>query len=517
MLIKKKTIVMFVVFLTIVFLLPQIGFAQNEFGLEDVDTALGGNDLTDIIANIINIFLGLLGIIATIIMLYGGYLWMTAQGDGDQVIKAKQIIINGIIGLIIIMLSYAIVSFVFSALVDATDNNGGSGSGNGGGSYSGGGLGAGILESHYPVRDATDIVMNTNIFITFKEALNIEDFIITDCNHLDSEYTECIDNEYIILMSGEDNQLEAGDLMVKYDSEQKVFEFNPYGNSNTYLDSDGNTEYTMVLNNLETVNGNSVFFAGAYAWDFVVSNDIDTTPPEISSIIPINESSANARNSIVQINFSEAINPNTAAGIQDANNNFTNIILSDGSPISGQYLISNQYQTVEFNTFAACGENSCGGIVYCLPGDSNINGIVSVNITDMAGNSLIEEYLWSFTTSNEVDLEEPKIISRSQGGDISLENPLKVVFDKSLSTASLNSDNISLYMTESGDWNYWLNTDTCDASISNCNLNCTEGVICNNTININHDKFLPATNYIPELDSGIKDLMQNCWYPCDLN
>ena len=93
-------------------------------------------------------------------------------------------------------------------------------------------------------------------------------------------------------------------------------EIHPY-----YLDSDGNTEYTMVLNNLETVNGNSVFFAGAYAWDFVVSNDIDTTPPEISSIIPINESSANARNSIVQINFSEAINPNTAAGIQDANNN----------------------------------------------------------------------------------------------------------------------------------------------------------------------------------------------------
>lgn len=83
-------------------------------------TGLSGTDLRITIANIIRTAMGLLGIIAVLIILYGGFMWMTAAGNDDRVGKAKQIITAGIIGLLIIITSYAIASFVVSSLVQAT-------------------------------------------------------------------------------------------------------------------------------------------------------------------------------------------------------------------------------------------------------------------------------------------------------------------------------------------------------------------------------------------------------------
>jgi len=66
------------------------------------------------INNGINVVLGVLGILATIMILYAGFLWLTAGGNTDQVGKAKKIIKQAIIGLIIISLAYGIVGFVFN-------------------------------------------------------------------------------------------------------------------------------------------------------------------------------------------------------------------------------------------------------------------------------------------------------------------------------------------------------------------------------------------------------------------
>lgn len=83
-------------------------------------TGLSGQDLRITIANIIRTAMGLLGIIAVLIILYGGFKWMTAAGSEDKVGEAKKIITAGIIGLIIIISAYAIASFVVSNLVTAT-------------------------------------------------------------------------------------------------------------------------------------------------------------------------------------------------------------------------------------------------------------------------------------------------------------------------------------------------------------------------------------------------------------
>ncbi len=64
------------------------------------------------IAKIIKQFMTLLGTIAIVLILYAGFLWMTAAGNEEQITKAKKIILNATIGLIIIMMAWAIAAFV---------------------------------------------------------------------------------------------------------------------------------------------------------------------------------------------------------------------------------------------------------------------------------------------------------------------------------------------------------------------------------------------------------------------
>jgi hypothetical protein len=81
---------------------------------------LGERDPRDIAASVIKIILGFLGIVAVIIILLGGFKWMTAGGNEDKVGEAKKLIIAGVIGLIIIIAAFAIATFVLNQLMSAT-------------------------------------------------------------------------------------------------------------------------------------------------------------------------------------------------------------------------------------------------------------------------------------------------------------------------------------------------------------------------------------------------------------
>lgn len=83
-------------------------------------TGLGERDPRDIAASVIRIILGFLGIVAVIIILLGGFKWMTAGGNEDKVGEAKKLITAGIIGLIIIVAAFAIATFVLNSLISAT-------------------------------------------------------------------------------------------------------------------------------------------------------------------------------------------------------------------------------------------------------------------------------------------------------------------------------------------------------------------------------------------------------------
>ena len=74
------------------------------------DTTVTGPEQA--IGKVIQAALSVVGVIFLILMIYGGYLWMTARGNEPQVEKAKNLITAAIIGLVIVLAAYAISIFV---------------------------------------------------------------------------------------------------------------------------------------------------------------------------------------------------------------------------------------------------------------------------------------------------------------------------------------------------------------------------------------------------------------------
>ncbi len=105
---------------------PQMASAQP-LDAEDLlgddfsdSSGLGQTDLKETLGNLIRVALGFLGIIAVVIVLMGGFKWMTAGGNDDKVREAKQLLIAGVIGLAIILSAYAITAFVLESVLSAT-------------------------------------------------------------------------------------------------------------------------------------------------------------------------------------------------------------------------------------------------------------------------------------------------------------------------------------------------------------------------------------------------------------
>jgi len=69
------------------------------------------------VGRFVSILLSVLGVLFTVLIVYAGFLWMTASGDETKVEKAKKIISSSIIGLIIILMAYSITNFVVPRLM----------------------------------------------------------------------------------------------------------------------------------------------------------------------------------------------------------------------------------------------------------------------------------------------------------------------------------------------------------------------------------------------------------------
>ncbi len=149
-----------------------------DFGIDPVSNvvALAQGDPRVIIGRIIQVALSFLGVIALILIMYAGFLWMTSNGDEDKISKAKQILKNAVIGLVIILSSWAITTFILTRLWGAI-NGGGVNPGAGGGNFIDpgfGAMGACTVQMVYPENGQTDVARNSAIIITLKEEVKLE-------------------------------------------------------------------------------------------------------------------------------------------------------------------------------------------------------------------------------------------------------------------------------------------------------------------------------------------------------
>jgi len=88
------------------------GGVESAFG----ESKSSPTDIRYQIVKIINVILGLLGIITVILMIYAGFRWMTSAGNEDSISSSKAILKNAIIGLVIISFAWSITLFVLRRL-----------------------------------------------------------------------------------------------------------------------------------------------------------------------------------------------------------------------------------------------------------------------------------------------------------------------------------------------------------------------------------------------------------------
>lgn len=111
-------------------------------GLRSAGSVVGGiagqagadtyTDPQDLVGTVLNAALTLVGLIFLVLMVYAGYLWLTARGEEEPITKAKKIIVSSIIGFVLVASAYSITVFIGKRL----ETGGGGGGGGGGGAES---------------------------------------------------------------------------------------------------------------------------------------------------------------------------------------------------------------------------------------------------------------------------------------------------------------------------------------------------------------------------------------------
>jgi len=561
---QKTAVVSVFIIMTAVFLLPNFAFALD-VGTEAIgnEIALSNQDPRVLVARIINVFLGFLGVIAIILVIYAGWLWMTSGGDPAKIDKAKSVLKSAVIGLVIILSSWGITLFLLNRL-DEVLFGGPTGPGGPGGFIPA--LQDTIIASHYPARNQTGVPRNTYIAITFKEP--IDPASIIDDTNSSGTYGDWSDTngntqmdpgEYdgpntanVHIHKDGDSCPPMGGCVITYfvsfSPDQKTFVFRPDQVSGYIGSVAGPLWYWVdLLPGILKSDGNPAF-PGAigigYNWKFQTSTIIDLTPPQINVINPL-PLGTYAPNVVVQVHFNEAVDPTSASG--DTTAGFNNIEVQNppaGPFVGGVYYIANQYRTVEFIPTTSCGTNSCGDTVYCLPFSANLRALVksaatpvpSDGIVDMAGNALDgnadgnidgttvpdcdlstnfpvtpyctdpdgDDAYWDFTTTNTPDLTAPDIIAidpASGAAGISLSYIPNATFNEPLLASSLiPGSTVIMTTTTATPPSYWVIADYITAAPSTI-------------VYINHSGFADSEDYRPQFTSGILDSYQNCYSP----
>lgn len=549
---------------------PSLGLSTLEPTLQ-----LGKEDIRLTIAKIIRALLGLLGIIVLTLMIYAGYNIMTSAGNEQKIETGKNILKNATVGLAIILSSFAITQFIIGRLLDATGFRGLNGPGAGilaGNTFAGSGSLGKVVRDHYPFRDQTSVARNTKITISLNVPINPASVfvdsnantILGDCIEPTGGATFSWDTHCDHLVSGSirvsekstPNTLLNMAAMATRDSANEVTgivlrPIQSLGNDTT------NVRYLVVLTGSITgLGGTASIFAndssGKYEWEFETGTEHDLSPPTVVSVYP-SPGMKVARNTVLQINFSEAIDPVVAQG---STGSFYNMIFND-STISGTWRITNAFRTVEFVSSEGCGENSCGQPMFCLPSICPVNDTVCgqdyavlvstaqliatgffearpfTGIMDMAGNALngnsntvaegkppvgsataIEAadeapdnyYAWKFKVSNTIDRSAPYIIQVSPGIDMNnvVENAEHFIrFSKPMWMSTL--DGISIMEHGAAQPRFFWMRPTAQTM--------SDG---ETKVSIDHRSYGPEDDsayYFTSIPESVKSLNQNCVYP----
>ena len=420
--IKNKKVLTFVLMVMAFFCLTLIGgevlaqtdaITEIQTGVDIIEEPLGlpSTDIRIIITNIIRYALGLIGIIMLVLMMYGGFLWMTAGGNEEQIGKAKKVLRNAIIGLVLILSAYSIVLFVIRMLGigDGVGGIGGKAGAPGIQRFEGSGSLGYLIKDHYPTRNQTDVPRNTKIIITFSKSVLASSFIedtnkdgiYGNCSSTFKSWTESCDQ----ILLDKDGKMSDKLINIKDVTNNKSIIGGAILAPTTTVNNVSGV-YTIIIKPFVDANDKSGGYLGSasqkitysvrlgediklndsanknpsafgkslesfYTWKFITDTKFDKTPPYVKSVYP---SGSSAKNTVIQVDFSEAMDPTGIQGSFKDQGSYYELdgqnvyLVSANSKIpQGNFELSNGYRTLEFTSTQECGKNACGKSIFCLP------------------------------------------------------------------------------------------------------------------------------------------------------
>ncbi len=577
-------------------------------------------DIRVIIARIIRVVLGLIGIILVVLIIYGGYIYMTAGGNEEQISKAKAILKNAMIGLAIVLAAYSIVLFVMRML-GLKFNEGGAGLNPPGTvNFVGSGALGRIIKDHYPMRDDINVPRNTKIVVTFRRPIKIEDLVedVSNNGQPDGIFGNCIVTSSFNWLSHCDRvkKVEVDGVRKLSDSFISIKRFNGAAQepitdavimaepspANGTLPSG---VYTIVLKPITNLNDTdtgggylgsatedvkySVRLGGEirlddpannnpkaltpatvgnnyYEWQFTCNTNLDLSPPTVTRVYPSGAAGKIApKNSVIQIDFSEPIDPTGVQGGFAASGTYfklpgDNIFLNtpNSTRPEGNFVLTNGYRTLEFTPTKDCGVvNACGGKMYCLPvcdkpgascsqdsyelllragrvlAPGNFAAMPFTGVMDMVGNALDgdsdravdsahntgegfvasgasqweqpDNYFWKFNIENKIDASSPYLIDVYPGldaGYVPAREPLTMLFSKLMRVDPMYG--IEIKENPAQTVPIWKVPRVLSDAASE-----------RTAVNMLHGLFLDGKkqDYLPVVTSAVEDVNFNCFYP----
>lgn len=99
-------------------MLELFGTALAQARIPSIRTVVGGGTFGQFFTRVVNVALYIGGGIAVIYLIYGGIMYITAGGDQEKATAGRTAIVNAIIGVVVIGLAIALVTWINNALAN---------------------------------------------------------------------------------------------------------------------------------------------------------------------------------------------------------------------------------------------------------------------------------------------------------------------------------------------------------------------------------------------------------------